>query len=443
VLQILEDDLGSLWLGTLQGIVRVRLDDLNGVADGRLQVLPQTVFGKSDGLKTTETSGGTQPAAWKSSKGNLLFATNRGIAMIDPSNIRTNPIAPPLHVEGVFIDGKPIPAGDDFTLSAGKKDITIRYTGLSFRAPDQVQFAYKLEGYDADWIDAGARRDAYYTNLPPGEYRFLVRAANSDDVWNERGASVAFYLEPFFYQTWWFKLIAGVAIMFAAFLAYWLRIRQLKARERELERVVDDRTMDLRLEKERTEEAKRVIEGQAEKLRELDRFKTRFFANVSHEFRTPLTMIIGPLENMLAAAKEHLTDGGRTQLEMMLRNALRLMRLINQLLDLSKLEDGKMQLRAQPRDIVAFVEGIVSSCSVLAEGKRISLTFDSDAEEILLCYEPDKLEKVFFNLLSNAAKFTPQGGSIRVFISQESPLEKMPEGAVQISVCDTGKGIPA
>ena len=442
VLQILEDDAGSLWLGTLQGIVRVDLEDLNAVADGASDVLTQTVYDKSDGLKTSETSGGTQPAAWKADDGRLWFATNRGVAVIDPGNIHINGVVPPVHVKRISVEGDAISMSGPIHLPAGSRDVTFGYTGLSFTAPEEVRFQYMLEGYDDGWIDAGTRREAFYTNLAPGSYRFLVKAANNDGVWNEEGAAVGFYLEPFFYQTWWFKWICIAAGVAAAFGAYRLRIRQLKDRERELERVVDERTLALRREKERTEESKRVIEAQAEKLRELDRFKTKFFANVSHEFRTPLTMIVGPLENMLYGLYEPLSGTMRQQVEVMLRNALRLMRLINQLLDLSKLEDGKMKLRAQKRDIVSFVEGVLLSCSSFAERKNIDLHFEAAAEEIVLTYEPDKFEKVFYNLLSNATKFTPEGGRISITVCETEASEKYPSGAVRVCVSDTGRGIP-
>ncbi len=442
VLQILEDDHGSLWLGTLQGILRIGLDDLNAVADGRLSAVSPIIFDKSDGLKTAEMSGGTQPAAWKAHDGLLWFATNRGVAYIDPAHIRTNSIPPPVHVESIKIEDDPVSMEGAIVLPAGSRDVTFQYTGLSFTAPREVRFRYMLDGYDDRWIDAGSRREAYYTNLAPGTYTFRVKAANDDGVWNEEGASVSFYLEPFFYQTWWFTWLCIAASLALAVAAYRLRIRRLKDRERELERVVDERTHDLRKEKEITEEAKRVIEGQAEKLRELDRFKTKFFANVSHEFRTPLTMIIGPLENMLAELHGPLPEAMRKQTDVMLRNALRLMRLINQLLDLSKLEDGKMKLRACERNFVAFVEGVVLSCSSFADRKGIDLRFQADSDEIPMTYEPDKLEKVFYNLLSNATKFTSRGGEISVVITQLAASETYPEGALNVEVRDTGKGIP-
>lgn len=441
VLQVLVDDVGGLWVGTQQGISRLSLDEAEAVLDGRSDAVHAVHFTKADGLKSTEVNGGTQPSAWKGRDGRLWFATNRGVAGIDPSHIPTNPVPPPVVIERVYANGDVVGLGGIVELPPGSRDVAFRYTALSFTAPESVRFEYMLEGYDDDWIEARSRREAYYTNLPPGEYRFVVRAANSDGVWNKEGASLQFELLPYFYQTSWFKLLCVLLALLSGFAAYRFRVRQLKARERELTRMVEDRTRDLRAEKDRTEKAKKVIEGQAEKLRELDRFKTQFFANVSHEFRTPLTMIIGPLESMLTGVLE--AGIARQQVEVMYRNAMRLMRLINQLLDLSKLEDGKMKLKTRRRDIVSFLEGIVISCTGFAERKGVQLDFESADEALSICYEPDKLEKIFFNLLSNAIKFTPAGGRISVELVRTGASDEFPDGALHVAVRDSGKGIPA
>lgn len=254
----------------------------------------------------------------------------------------------------------------------------------------------------------------------------------SDGVWNETGASVAFTLKSFFYETGWFYALAVLAVFLLVFVVYRGRTRQLRTRK--LEALVETRTLDLRTAQEK-------IETQAEKLHELERFKTRFFADDSHEFRTPLTRIIGPLENALQGAYGALTTPMHRQLEIMLRNALRLMRRINQLLDRSELEAGKMQLQARPRNIVSFLEGVVRSCSAFAEQKKITLHFHTDPDALTVFFEPDKLEKVFFNLLSNAATFTPADGEIVVTVTGQPSTPDFAEGAVEVRVRDTGVGI--
>ena len=211
VLQILEDDRGSLWLLGDEGISRVNKRDL--VSGKR----PLNVF-----FLEREDSGGnnlslppTQPVAWKSRSGSLWFSTANGLVMIDPANLQRNPMVPPVILEQLMVDRKPIGLQQTLELAPGHGDYEFHYTGLSLVEPEKVKFRYRLEGFDKDWIEAGARRVAYYTNLPFGHYRFHVTAANNDGVWNSVGAAVAFYQKPYFHQTLWFYAccLAGVALL--------------------------------------------------------------------------------------------------------------------------------------------------------------------------------------------------------------------------------------
>ena len=447
IYQILEDGQGNLWMSSNLGLFRVSKTDFHAVAEGRLDRVSPVVYGKADGLKSHEMNGGFQPAGWKDRAGRLWFPSIKGVAMIDPAQLRVNTVPPPVVIEAVIVDRENLRETDHTELAPGKDKIDFYFAALSFIDPDNIAYQYKLEGYDEQWSEPTAGHTATYTNLDPGTYTFRVKARNRDGVWNETGASVSFYLKPFFYQTTWFLILCVIGVILLALGGYKARIRQLKARERQLERAVDEHTRDLRQakervekEKEKAERAREVIEAQAEELKKLDRFKTHFFTNVSHEFRTPLTMIIGVLENMFGE-DEQCVDASRGEMQMMLRNAQRLLRLINQLLDLSRLESGKMQLQAHPCNLATLLEGIVGSFTPFTEQKGIDLQFACDRDEIALYYEPDKVEKVFFNLLSNAVKFTQTGGRILVSVAEKDNPDT-PEGLVEVRVEDTGIGIP-
>jgi signal transduction histidine kinase/ligand-binding sensor domain-containing protein len=445
VYTLLDDAAGGLWMSCNKGIFRIDKKAFERVAAGDTTGVVSIAYDKTDGLRHAEGLGGQQPAGWRSRDGRLWFTTIAGAASIDPGRIPINSVPPAILVTGLLVDehSHPLPPSERVTIPPGRQKFHFTYTATSLANPGRVLFRYRLDGFDSAWSEPTPRREAYYTNLPPGEYTLQVVARNDDGIWNRQPASLPIYLEPYFYQTSWFKLLSLVALVGLALAGYTLRVRQLQARQRMLEQTVEERTRDLRLEKEKTEEAKSVIEAQADKLRDLDRFKTRFFANLSHEFRTPLTMIIGPLENLISGAYGAVGDAAVRQGQIMLRNAQRLLRLINQLLDLSKLEAGKMELRSRERQFVPFLEGIVYSCLPLAETKKITLRFTSASERIPLHFEPDKLEKVFFNLLSNALKFTPAEGTIDVELDDEpGSRASMPEGAVRVVVRDTGKGIP-
>ncbi len=465
VTMILEDDRGIFWLAGSVGMWSIPKADLVAYAEGRLERLSPTSYDKADGLKTIEFMGGTQPAGWKSRDGRLWFpSVGYGVAVIDPNDARANAIPPSVVIEAATANDEQIPIGHTVTvLPPGRNRFAFNYVGLNLLAPKQVRYQYMLEGTDEVWVDAGARREAYYTNLEPGVHILRVKARNSEGVWSKE-AAVGFYLKPYFYQTTWFYVLCAVSLLLLAFLLYRLRIRSLKHRERELVGLVEARTADLRQEKERTEEAlaetekawreaerqkeiaedaKAVIEEQAEKLQEMDRIKTRFFNNISHEFRTPLTLNIGPLENALLGVYGPVSDDMRRQLEVMLRNSRLLLRLINQLLDVAKLESGKMALRVRHGNLVELIEGVLLSFTAFAEKKEVNLKFLAENADLSLNFDPGHLEKVFFNLFSNAVKFTPENGQISVSINDGAPGANGVEGeTVIIRIKDSGEGIP-
>jgi len=215
-------------------------NELEDYAEGKIKTISSRVYTVEDGMKTGECFGQWQPAGWKAHDGSLWFATRKGAVQIDPKSFQRNELPPPVLIESVVIDQETVAGNQHITLSPGKDKIEFHYTALSFVVPERVLFRYKLEGYDHDWVDAGTRRIAYYTNLSPGEYRFRVRACNNDGLWNQTGASVAFELKPYFYQSLWFYGLVLVAIGGAGFGIYRLRVWQLLTREKELKLSVDD-----------------------------------------------------------------------------------------------------------------------------------------------------------------------------------------------------------
>ncbi len=253
--QILEDGRGNFWMNCNRGIFRVNKQDLEDLARGKIKAVTSVAYGKADGMKTNECNGGLgQPSTWKTRDGKLWFSTIAGAAMIDPNHIKLNMLPPPVLVERIVVDNHPVQTERRPKLPAGSKNLEFHYTGLSFLAPQKVQFKYKLEGYDEEWVEAGARRVAYYTNISPGDYTFRVIACNNDGVWNEIGAATAFYLNPFFYQTKLFYFLCLVAFVLTGVSAYRYRARQIRSREaREalrqaneaLETRVQERTTDL------------------------------------------------------------------------------------------------------------------------------------------------------------------------------------------------------
>lgn len=249
--QILEDDRRRFWISSNRGIYSVSRDELNDLADGKISRVNSTAYGKSDGMLNIECNGGRWPAGVRASDGRLWFPTQDGVAVIEPQNIKSNSRPPPVVIETVTVDNEPLqvpaqsggpsladsdfagnpptdpPAGTDVTISPDQQNFEIRYTALSFINSENLRFRYKLEGLDEAWVEAGTRRLAYFSHVPPGAYTFRVIAANSDNIWNERGAALKILVLSPFYRTWWFLILTFLVIAGVMLSLFKRRVAQL------------------------------------------------------------------------------------------------------------------------------------------------------------------------------------------------------------------------
>jgi len=228
IYRILEDGQQNLWFSSPKGIFRISLHDPNEIAEGRTQFVNTTSYGISDGMLTRECSGGGHPAGWQGVDGKLWFSTIKGVAMIDPAHIQTNQESPPVVIEEVRVDDKPVNTTGQVKVEPGTTRLDFYFTALSYVAPDKVRFKYKLDGFDPDWIEGGVRRTANYTNLRPGNYSFRVIAANNDGVWNQQGATLQFYLKPHFYQTIWFYALLVLVVAALIWQLYRMRVSRMR-----------------------------------------------------------------------------------------------------------------------------------------------------------------------------------------------------------------------
>lgn len=238
VFQILEDRRGYFWIGCNKGIYRVSHHELNEMADGRLAHLKSIAFGKDDGMLSTECNGGRQPSGFVAQDGKLWFPTMGGVVVVDPEAAQVNKLPPPVLIESVRLERSLVDFNSQqggVTVAPGQRDLEIAYTGLSFIKPEQVNFKYKLEGLDTDWVDAGTRRVAYFPYLSPGSYTLRVIAANSDGVWNQEGATLKITVQAPFYRTLWFGLLAALSVIGLGYLGFRTRITQLQRRQKEQE----------------------------------------------------------------------------------------------------------------------------------------------------------------------------------------------------------------
>jgi signal transduction histidine kinase/ligand-binding sensor domain-containing protein/CheY-like chemotaxis protein/AraC-like DNA-binding protein len=431
--EILADDSDRLWMSTNRGIFWLSRREASAFLDGRISRVHSTGYTERDGMRNREANGGMQPSGTKSRDGRLWFTTQDGVAVVDPSKIVSDTLPPPLVIEQVVTaDSTIVNTGAPIRLSPSQRDIRVEFTALTYLEPRNVRFRYQLEGYNEDWVDNDTRRTAFFTKLPPGTYRFRVQAANPGRDWIDSGDALDIVVDPLFFETVWFRALAGVAFIALIIYAVQRRSQDARRRARELEYVVAERTVALRDREQQLETQNHRLLAQAEELQVLDSARNRFFANVSHELRTPLTLMIAPLDRL--REQQQVDREGQRWLDLAQRNARRLLELVNQMLDVARLEAGAMRLTPRELDLSALARMAAESFRLTAERKSIRLVADVPAE-CRVTLDSDAVDKIVGNLLSNAVKFTPPGG----FVSLE--LRTQPR-AVVIGVANTGPAIP-
>jgi len=408
VLGILEDEQNNLWLSTNKGLSKfnTKTKEIRN-------------YNRHDGLISEQFSEG---AYYKSKKGEMFFGTSDGLITFYPDQIMDNPEIPSVYITDFHVFNKPVPLKSDMKdntglyalpqnittlseieLSYEENIFSFEFAALDYHSPLKNQYAYKMENVDPDWVFTDAtRRFATYTNLDPGNYIFQVKASNNNGIWNEEGTSITIIITPPWWKTNW--AYSTYLILFALTL-YALRTYDKKRQ------------------------------------------------NLKHDLELPLTLILGPVKHLLSG---EFSGNLKDLYRMIVRNGERLLQLINQLLDLSKLESGRMTLQVAKTDLVKFIKGFVLSFLSLAESKKISLKFNVKDDLTMGYVDQDKLEKIITNLLSNAFKFTPVDGTIVVNVKRhppESPLDRGDEsvsplkkgdkgGCIEMTVTNTGPGIP-
>lgn len=416
--RLLEDAQGRFWFNTNIGIFHVDRSALNAYLDGTIPAITSVGYSPSDGIPNREGNGGMQPAGVRSRNGELWFPTRNGVVVIDPASIPV-PAPPRVAIEGVRIDGASRAISDTVALQTSR-DVAVQYTAIEFDHPEAVRFQYRLSGYDDEWQYAGDQRATTYTNLAAGSYVFEVRA-QLGTLWGAP-AQVIVTRSGYAWEQTWFLGLMGLLVLGAIYATYRVRMRQVAARNEQLEQIVADRTAELR--------------SKTEELQEANSLKSRFLANITHEFRTPLTLTFGPIDDLLKG-RFAVDDAARPHLERARSNGSRLMRLINQLLDLSRLDAHALVLHPERRDLASHMRQLAALFATLASERRIQFVLQIPNDPWEHVYDADVLERVVINLLSNAFKFTEPGDKVSLTLARDS------DGAARIEVADTGPGIAA
>lgn len=423
VLTVVEDNNHNLWMSTPNGLSNMIITKKDGRYSYSFKNYDQT-----DGLQGKEFN---EDAAIRTSKGELIFGGANGFNLFKPEDIKTAKEKPVLVLTDFQLFNRSVRPGQkinnhvilthsitetqEITLNYNENVFSIEFAAVNFFNPAKIKHAYMLDGFDKDWVMADEKiRKANYTNLNPGPYTFRLKAATEDGKWGEHEVALKITVLPPIWQT----PLAYIfySMVFVGLLLY-IRHRGIKKLK-----------TNFIISQERQE---------ARRMHELDLIKIKFFTNVSHEFRTPLSLILAPLDNLL---KQQFSDDLRRQLQMINRNSKRLLNLVNQLLDFRKMEEHELQLNTRKADIVKFIEEAAWSFSDVAENKKITLSFDTQIRSLITSFDQDKIERIFFNLLSNAFKFTHEGGKVEVKLSIDGAQSA--RKLLKIEVIDNGIGIP-
>jgi signal transduction histidine kinase/ligand-binding sensor domain-containing protein/CheY-like chemotaxis protein len=446
---ILEDDYGTLWMSCNKGIFKVPKADIDDVLAGRRVYVRSIGYGVADGLRGTEGNGGTQPPAWKMKDGRLWFAGIRGVSIVDPRDVPV-PV-PSVLIERMVSERAEVDLSRAIELDAGSGDVTFDYTAPDYHAAQSIQFRYRLLPKAEAWEDARERRVAFYTNLRPGSYEFQVQARNKGGDWS-LPTSARFAIRPHYYEATWFYVLSALGLAALATSTYAARMRSVRVRERTLARLVDARTAELRAEVDARRQGQTRLEReiaerqqvQEELARAMSRAeaanqaKGTFLANMSHEVRTPMNGILGMTELLLDSP---LAPEQREHLAMVRSSAQALLRVINDVLDFSKIDAGRMEIEAIRFNVREFVRSTLPPCSALAADKGLELRWavDSRVPDVLVG-DPGRLRQVILNLMGNAIKFTETGS---VALTVDEVRQDARSATLCVTVHDTGIGIPA
>lgn len=417
----LEDAHKRMWFSSNRGIFYVNKPDLESVIGGWTAKFEAVMFGERDGMKSSECMGGTQPAGFRANDGSIWFPTKKGIVSLNPVLQISQLSRPVIHVEQIKVGSELIEPQRNVLLPSNFDGVEIHYTGLSFSAPEKMKFSYLLEGVDRHWVDAGSRRVAYYTSLPPGSYRFRVRAVSKDGRWGESTGELVLSVQARLYQTWWFQSFVAASMIVSVVFLYRLRIRKLDARKEKLEKLVAERTRDL------TEARDKLV---AANHKQVD-----FISGISHALKTPLSLVRLYGETLVLYGRNTSKEEVQSYYEIIARESERLTRLIDSVLDFSRVDRAEKRYSFQVGNLASVTGQAIEVYLHHLRNQGFTVVVDLPSDLPLVRFDPNAVSEAIVALLDNAAKYGDRAKYIAVRARALS-------AKVLIEIEDRGVGIP-
>lgn len=414
--RIIDDKMGSFWISSNQGVIQISKKALNNYTNGNSDYLLVTNYNQRDGMVNQEANGGVQTAGILAQDGSIWFPNQSGITVFDDlahviadEVYQINPIIEQISLSDSVLD---IRKRDLISFPRGERNFGVKFTAPNFAFPERLIFKYRLSGISDGWRVLNRAREINFTNLKPGSHTLQVQTETFDG--NTSIASLTIIVPSFFYETIYFKFLIGLCLIGLGFVVYRYRVHTLRERERELQQRVAEQT---------------------HKLEQAADEKNRFFTGITHELKTPLSLMLGPLDEITGNTTNQSISKFQAYTQMMHRNGYRLKNLIDQILDVSKLNADAIKLNIHPFNIVTLTKQISGQFQSLLDQKGIKLEINVEEVSELVYIDKEAWERIIINLISNAIKFSPEGEKILLSIVEH-------DSDIQVSVRDFGKGIP-
>lgn len=432
---ISQDENGWLWMSSNRGVFKINKSELNAYLDKDSDIFTLLHYGRAEGMRNPEGNGSVQEAGLRTSDGYFWFATQEGVAIFSQDQTGTQKFPPTVLINSITAGGNSY-TSNEVVIDKGYKSFTVNFHALTFPSSEKARFRYRLIGVDDSWNEISDQRSASYNDVPSGDYKFEVLAANNNGIWSKKPAIASITVQPFFYEQPWFFILVLALIIVGYYGTTQIRYRYLLNKQRKLESIIQEQTAELRQERNDLQVKNEIIRRQAAELEESNRTKDKFFSIIAHDLRNPFQAILGFTELILLDVDDSTPKELTENLHNIKNSAKQLLDLVENLLKWASLQTGKIQIDPEWIDLSDLLEQTRELLEHVAEQKGITISVsDLAPDEAKIYADQNMLQTVLRNLVSNALKFTESGGEVKLKLAKR-------DDHYLIEVKDNGIGMP-